>query len=203
MDLVDGEVRGSLVAGDGARGLFLSLIEGGQAGVRGVIREALVERCLLWDEEALALRVLAVLAHRQLSEGRSRRSSQFVGRVVEEAIQGLLFDAAPCSEVRSREAGGFEVFGLPVGVSGAAAARACRAHNRMDLLERRAFRGLVIEGRSLDDVAAQLGVDGGRVARGARAVLMKFFEETVTPGEGSNDFGVDHRSVRLDTGVPR
>ena len=142
------------------------------------------EGCLLWDAEGLARTALAILVHRQLAEGRVRRSAGLVARALEAALEQLVYCAPPGPAVATRE--DFEVVGLPLGVGGAAAARACRAHNRCEPEARRAFRGLVILGQPLDGVAHSLGWDAGRTARAAREVLLQFFQEIRTPSEGDD-----------------
>lgn len=156
-------------------------------------RDILIERALLWDVEALALRSLVVLEHLQLSQRRDRVNRVHRRVALELALDGLV------TGLDDDEAGaGFDVFGLGAGFSGEALARACRAHNRAGLEERRAFQGLVLEGRGLDDVAAELEWDGGRVARAARELLLKFFEEIVTPDRSPNDFGVEAQGRPLN-----
>src|SRR5690349_10030785 len=49
--------------------------------------------------------------------------------------------------------------------------RVCLAHNLLREPERRAFHGLVVAGRALEDVARSLGASGVEVARLARRGL--------------------------------
>jgi DNA-directed RNA polymerase specialized sigma24 family protein len=59
----------------------------------------------------------------------------------------------------------------PLGLEPAAARAACRAFNRLGFEERSAFRALVLEGRTLDELAASSGKGATEIARAARRAL--------------------------------
>ncbi len=165
-----------------ARELLARLAAGDPLGMVARAETRLTSGCYLWDAEDLARRALALLVHRQLAERRVRRSAEFLAAALESALEERVFEASSDPRGERLVGQGLELRGLSFGVHGAALARACRAHNRCGLDARRAFRGLVIEGRGLDEVAHGLGLDAGRTARLAREVLLKFSQEIRTPG---------------------
>lgn len=174
--------RVAYLEGMGREGKTSGLLGGLEPQARGqmVARAAaeLEKRALLWDVGHLSARALAFAAHRRAADRRRLREGLDVGLALDRAL-GSLADGPPPFNV---EGAAFERAALEFGFPGAAAAAACRAVNRAPELERRAFWGLVIAGRPLDDVAHELGGSAARTARAARALLDRFFGVLVTPG---------------------
>ncbi|MDF1799578.1 MAG: hypothetical protein P1V81_10410 [Planctomycetota bacterium] len=167
----------------GPRLLLDWLVEGDPLGLRRLARDELAARCLLWDADDLALRYMAIVAHRAGVLGRRRFTRPFLLACLEASLAEL---AAGAVELHG-DGGGLAGLGLPLGFSGPGVTAACRAHNRQGLEARRAFRWLVIEGRGLDETANELGRDGGHVAREARRLLDEFLAGLLSPTAAPND----------------
>jgi len=166
----------------GPRQLLDWLVAGDPLGLRRLARDELAARCLLWDADDLALRCMAIVAHRAGVEGRQRFTRPFLVTCLEASLAEL-------EAGRGRVGDGADLagLGLPLGFTGPGVAAACRAHNRQAPGARRAFRSLVIEGRDLDATARELGRDGGHVAREARRLLDEFLAGLLSPAPAPND----------------
>lgn len=155
------------------------LIPGDPLEIRTLVRARLAERALLWDEEALCLRALALCAHRTVQARRRRLDQDWLLGFVDEAIGQLALGGDPESEGGALSI--FEQLGLPLDFEAGSIAKACRALNCLPELQRLCFQALIICGRDLDDVARDLDRDGGTVGRAARVALDEFFGCLVSP----------------------
>lgn len=144
-------------------------------------RQILKERALVWDAALLGAKVVALAAHRTAAERRTQTRVRFLEQVMESALESLARRPALLNE--EAEAASFERWSLGFGFQGVALARACRKLNRAPEAERRAFWGLVVEGRGLDEVARERNWDGSRTARAAHELLVQFYRLLVTPIE--------------------
>ena len=142
-------------------------------------KQVLKERAMVWDAGLLGAKVVALAAHRSAAEGRTQARVRFLDRVMELALGSLARKPVYLNE--EAEAAGFERWSLAFGFQGAALARACRVFNRAPDAERRAFWGLVVEGRGLDEVAHERWWDASRTARAAHELLVQFYGILVTP----------------------
>ena len=159
--------------------LLAWLVEGDPLGLRDLARAELDRRWLLWDADALALRTMALVAHRAGAEGRRRFTGPFLGSCMAAALEELARDPAAEGEELAD-------LGALFGLTGPAVASACRRHNRRPELERRAFRRLAVDGVDLDRVAAELGMDASTVVRAARRALDGFLAVLASPFGGSS-----------------
>jgi|FLOH01.1.fsa_nt_gi hypothetical protein len=164
---------------EGPRALLDRLIDGDPLEMRALVHARLAERSLLWDEEALCLRALALCAHQTVVQRRRRLDREWLLGIVDRSIEQLALLGEDMSD--GNPAAGFAVFGLPLNFEPSAVRRACLALNRMGDFQRRCFRALLIDGRDLDAVAHELGRDGGAVGRGAREALDKYLGAFVSP----------------------
>lgn len=164
---------------EGPSDLLDRLIPGDPLEIRKLVRARLAERALLWDEESLCLRTLAICAHRTVEARRRRLDQDWLLGFVDEAIGQLALGGDPAAE--AGELPIFEQLGLPLNFEPGSIAAACLALNRLPDLERLCFRALIIDGRELDDVARDLDRDGGTVGRAARVALDEFFGCLVSP----------------------
>lgn len=166
------------------RDLLERLVVGDPLGLRGLARDELARRALLWDADALARKALARVAWRAGAEGRRRLGGAFARACLDGALADLDRPGADDPD----EARDFERLGLALGFDGAAVARACRAHNRMGAADRLAFRRLVVEGADLDATAHELGLDASSLVRAARRVLERFFVALRSPAGAPDVF---------------
>jgi hypothetical protein len=157
------------LAGGSPREILGRILPGDPLGVRVLVARRLREEALLLDADRVHLRSLALCArYAARYEGRPAIES-WLGRQIDEAIEELgrehLLQAAP------GRASAIEDLAKPLGLEPVAMYRACLAFNRRELSERQAFFALVIEQRSLDDIAHAAGVSAGEAARRARRGL--------------------------------
>jgi hypothetical protein len=83
--------------------------------------------------------------------------------------------------------GAFLALARPLGLEPAAMGRACAAFNRLPLAERAAFFALVIQARSLDDLARESGEGATDIARRARRALDAILNVSAAQREASPD----------------
>ena len=145
--------------------------------------EELAQRALFWDVRHLAARGWALAAHGRGARGAraGRPSKAQLRRALSDVVESL----ADPSPLLTESAEAFVASG-PGASPGApfpsdGILRACAALNRRSEDLRRAFWGLVIAGRPVDDVAHELGWGVVRTARAARVLLLEFFEVLRTP----------------------
>lgn len=173
------------VVDEGPGALLGRIIDGDPLEVRTLVHRRMAERFLVWDEESVCLRAFALCAHKAVQMRRRRLDRDWILVWVDRAIDQLALRGE--SMAGGGQPSAFEIFGLPLDFDPEAVARACLALNRMDELERRCFRLILIENRNLDEVARELGKDGGTVGRAARRALDRFYGCLVTPKAKSHD----------------
>jgi len=142
------------------------LLDGDPLGLRSRVGERLGQRRLLIDAEAAHLRTLARIAQRlarKRGRGLARNpTDRWLRERVDEAIDSLLDEAEP------------GVPGSPVRT--VPSARACAEFNRLPRVTRESFFQLVLEGRSLDELARTSPHSAPDLARRARRALQIFLD---------------------------
>lgn len=162
------------------RAVLARLTDGDPLGVRAVVGARLRERSQLFDADRIHLRALALIAREAGSFSGRPALGSWVGDRVERALDEVLLEARKDtldSEVDAPgAAGAFGVLGAPLGLRPAAAQAATLALNQLPQPERRAFLGLVIESRPLDELAAEESASAREVGRRARRALDSILE---------------------------
>ena len=163
------------LAGASPREVLARLMCGDPLDLRSRIASVLDERAYLIEHDRLHLRAVARVARAAPRYRGQPDLDPWLRRHVEEALDELLEESEP-DEPSPTTPWGLEGLARPLGIEPASARAACLAFNRLPLEERKAFRALVLEGRSLDDLAAHPLADGRpasatEIARAARRAL--------------------------------
>jgi len=158
------------------REVLARLVDGDPLGVRTLVAERLSGSRRLLDAERVTLRTLA---------GVARFACRYRGRPVfsawlkercDEAIVDVLQEereaAASSVKLASDPSEAFTLLAEPLGIDAHDARRACVALHDCTFEERDAFFALVLEARSLDEVAADRDCEPTLLARRARHVLL-------------------------------
>ena len=169
-----------LLSGASPREVLARLMNGDPLRLVAVVEQRLRARAYLFDADRVFLRAAARCAR---FAGRYRGEpvlGTWLAERVDEALLDLL--RADALAARRGEAPGreqlaaFELLARPLGLEPARMHAACLAHNQLGVEERRAFRELVLEGASLDALAARRGRPATELARAARAALLTLLE---------------------------
>jgi DNA-directed RNA polymerase specialized sigma24 family protein len=143
-------------------------------GLRRCVASVLRRRSYLFDADRVHLRAMARCARFATRYRGQPPLGTWLGERVEEALLDLLHEDLE-GERRGQPLGSFERSGFedlagPLGLDPERMRAVCVAFNHRPEVERRAFFALVIEGRTLDEVASEQA-SAPQVARRARRVL--------------------------------
>ena len=170
----DGGWRGVL-SGMGPREALARLVAGDPLELRRVVAERLAARAYLFEADRVHVRALAHCARAAQRYRGQPPLAQWLADRVDQALADLLREdaaaesrAAPLDVEHSPT---LVDLARPLGLDPASMRRVCVAHNQLPERERRAFHGLVIVGRALEEVARAEGTSGVEVARRARRGL--------------------------------
>jgi hypothetical protein len=151
------------LAGGSPREILARIVPGDPLGVRVLVGRRLREEALLLDADRAHLRALAHCA---------RYAARYEGRPAIESWLALQIDAAieelgreelpPASRER---ASAIEDLSKPLGLQPVAMHRACRAFNRQDPSERKAFFALLIGSALRDITRASVSAEPRRATR--------------------------------------
>jgi hypothetical protein len=171
----EGEWRRVLCAGS-PREVLARLLCGDPLGLAARVEERLRSRAYLFDADRVYLRAAARCARLALRYRGDPPLQRWLAERVDEALLDLL-RADSESELRGEPAGPerlavFEALARPLGLDPARMHSACLAHNQLPQAQRQAFREVVLEGRSLDGLAAHGDRTATDIARAARAALV-------------------------------
>jgi hypothetical protein len=152
------------------------LLCGDPLGLAARVEERLRARAYLFDADRVYLRAAARCARLALRYRGDPPLQRWLAERVDEALLDLLRADAE-SELRGEPAGPerlavFEALARPLGLDPARMQRACLAHNQLPQAQRIAFREMVLEGRSLDSLAAPGDRSATDIARAARTALL-------------------------------
>lgn len=144
------------LAGGTPREVLARIVQGDPLEVRERVARKLREDALLFDADRVQLRTLARCARAAPSYRGRPELDKWLDALVDEALRDLLREdderAAPGATAPEPE-GALVELSRPLGLDARSLAVACRAFNRLPVDERRAFFRLVLEGRSLDELA--------------------------------------------------
>lgn len=165
----------AVLGGMGPREVLARLLQDDPLQLRRIAGERMAARAYLFDVDRLHLRSVAHVARYALRYRGSPRLEVWLHDIVDQAMLDLLRDDV---EAQRRErppdpqdGSGMGDLARPLGLDPAAMRRACLAHNLLREADRRAFHGLVIAGRGLDELAREAGVHAGEIAKRARRGL--------------------------------
>ncbi len=165
-----------VLAGASPREVLGRVMNGDPLGLAARIEERLRARAYLFDADRVFLRAAARCAR---LAGRYRGDpplEHWLAERIDESLLDLLRTDAE-ADVHGHPPGpeqlaAFEVLARPLGLDPACMHHACLVHNQLPEAQRKAFRELVIEGRTLDELAASGHSSATEIARAARAALL-------------------------------
>ncbi len=162
----------AVLGGQSPREVLARMLQGDPLDMRVVVSRRLTERAYLFDADRVHLRALAHCARRALRYRGNPPLETWLAELVDLALFELLREdaaaerrgSAPDAEILAA----FVELARPLGLEPTAMGRVCLAHNLLREPDRQAFYGLVIAGRSLEELAKAQGVSGVEIARRAR-----------------------------------
>lgn len=172
----EGDIRWrQLLAGGTPREILCRIVQGDPLGLRDRVAQRLHAEAYLLDADRVQLRALARCA---------RFASRYQGRpdfptwldeIVNQAIEDILREDLEADVERQKSAStpgaAFIALALPLGLEPETMRLACAGFNQLPGPHRRAFFELVIQGRSLDELARQHRESASEIARRARRAL--------------------------------
>lgn len=165
----------AVLGGMSPREILARLLQGDPLGLRHVVATRLATRAYLFDADRVHLRALAHCARYGVRYRGTPPLETWLEEIVDQALLDLLREDADAERrglsADADELATFVDLARPLGLEPATMRRVCLAHNLLREPERHAFHGLVIAGRTLEDVARALGQSGVEVARLARRGL--------------------------------
>jgi DNA-directed RNA polymerase specialized sigma24 family protein len=164
-----------LLAGSSAREVLARILNGDPLALRAHVVERLVARAYLLDADRVHLRSLARCARHALRYRGQPELETWLRGIVDEALLDLLREDAEGERANvapsADELAAYVELARPLGLEPAAMRAVCVAHNQLPSPERHAFHALVIEGRSLDELARDWREPATEIARRARRGL--------------------------------
>ena len=153
------------------REVLARISAGDPLGIRERVAACLGRERLLLDANRLHLRSLAHCAHRALRLRASEGLPGFLDGCVADAARELVREDRESARGTGGDGGAFAALGGPLGLDVALVRRACTSFNDCAYDDRRACLELLVEGRSIDELAKRDGVSVSEVARRARRAL--------------------------------
>jgi DNA-directed RNA polymerase specialized sigma24 family protein len=184
-----------LLAGASPREVLARLLNGDPLDVRRAVARRLRERAYLFDADRVHLGAVARCARFALRYRGQPELDAWLADIVDQTLLDLLREEqigersnAPTPE---DDRSVYADLARPLGLEPTAMRAACAAFNREGEPERRAFYALVIEGRSLDELARENREPATDIARRARraleAVLVAAQQLQTGRGAGGSD----------------
>ncbi|HVS11670.1 MAG TPA: hypothetical protein VMS76_17515 [Planctomycetota bacterium] len=164
-----------LLSGSSPREVLARILPGDPLELRRLAGERLRERAWLCDADRVFLRAVARCARFAVRYRGQPELKAWLGERVDEALADLLredLEAERAGQPAEPEASAaYEDLARPLGLAPAAMRGVCVAFNQLPEPERKAFFALVIESRSLDELARASGAPATEIARRARRAL--------------------------------
>ncbi len=165
----------AVLGGMSPREVLARLLQGDPLDLRGVVAARLERRAYLFDADRVHLRALAHCARYAVRYRGVPPLETWLAELVDQALLDLLREDLQAERrgeaPQAEELAAFVDLARPLGLEPALMRRVCLAHNLLREEDRMAFHGLVIVGRSLEDLARAMGISGLEVARRARRGL--------------------------------
>jgi DNA-directed RNA polymerase specialized sigma24 family protein len=164
-----------LLSGSSSREVLARIHPGDPLELRRLAGERLRERAWLCDADRVFVRAVARCARFAVRYRGQPELKTWLGERVDEALADLLredLEAERAGQPPEPEASAaYEDLARPLGLPPAAMRGVCVAFNQLPEAERKAFFALVIESRSLDELARASGEPAPEIARRARRAL--------------------------------
>ena len=163
----------ALLAGS-ARQVLARIVPGDPLRLRARVARRLRERALFLEADAILMRALALTARAARDRGDREALGDWLDARVDEALADLSDEGAAAGAGVDGAGSALALLAKPLGLPPDAMARACRRFNRQPEPIRQAFFALVVEGRSMEAAATELGCSALEAARRARTGLDVF-----------------------------
>ena len=163
----------SLLAGASPREVLARVMNGDPLGVRRLVGERLRQRAYLLDANQVQLRAVARCARFAVRYRGQPGIDRWLADIVDEAMLDLVTEEHErgADAICRSDGGAFHELSLPLRLEPARMREACARFNGLPEDERSLFFALVIESRSIDEVARSRAASATAVARGARTAL--------------------------------
>jgi DNA-directed RNA polymerase specialized sigma24 family protein len=169
------------------REVLARISNGDPLGIRARVAACLGRERILVDADRLHLRALAHCARRAPRLRGSEGLRGFLESCVRDAAGELLREDRDPGVRHSSVGGIFAALGEPLGLDPREAREACSAFNDCAPEDRRACLELLIEGRTIDELAKRDGVSVSEVARRARRALDAGLSQLRSAGGSGDD----------------
>jgi hypothetical protein len=176
----------SLLAGASPREVLARLMNGDPLGLRRLVGERMRRRAYLLDANQVQLRAVARCARFAVRYRGQPAIDRWLADIVDEAMGDLVTEEQERARDPDRrlarppgrrpDGGVFQELSRPLRLDPARMRAACARFNRLSEDERSMFFALVIESRSLDEVARSRKASASAVARSARKALDTLLE---------------------------
>jgi len=155
------------------REVLARISNGDPLALRARVAQSLRERAVLLDGDRVHLRALARCARESPRLFGTRDVGAFLDASVRRAVDELVAEDLEAGRNRTAASGTGALAELagPLGLDPTSARDACSLLNARPLPERRALFGLLIDNRSLDELAREAGTSASEVGRRARRAL--------------------------------
>lgn len=171
--------------------------------IREHVATELREGAYLLDAQRVSLRCFALVARHSVRYRGRPELSEWLQMLAREAIATILRDdgeaekrpVLPGLEPGRDHGEAFAALARPLGLDAEAMGRACLAFNRLPQADRSVFFALVIDGRSLDDLAKHADESAVDVARRARRALDALLAASASAPAADRD-GDSHPEAR-------
>lgn len=176
-----------LLSGGSPREALARIIQGDPLGLRGTIASYLREEAYLLDADRVNLRSLARCARYATRYTGRPTLQRWLRSIVRGAVDDLLREEAQAS--RSAREGlaeegaidrAYLELAAPLGLDPGAMLAACAAFNLLPAEDRRAFFGLLIQARTLEELARDARVPATEIACRARRGLLTILSASKT-----------------------
>ncbi|MBI5433292.1 MAG: hypothetical protein HZA52_10725 [Planctomycetes bacterium] len=158
-----------------SREVLARLMHDDPLGLRARVAARLAERAYLLDVDRALLRSFARTARAALGYRGDPELDAWLDERIDEAVADLLSEDHEAERsgaaLDDRQATVFSTLGRPLGLAPAELRAACVQFNRLPPADRRAFQALVIQGRTLDELAHERRESASDAARAARRGL--------------------------------
>ncbi|MCC6406329.1 MAG: hypothetical protein IT453_04115 [Planctomycetes bacterium] len=158
-----------------SREVLARLMHDDPLALRARVAARLAQRAYLLDVDRALLRSFARTARAALGYRGEPQLEAWLDERIDEALADLLSEDHEAERAGAaldeRQATVFATLGRPLGLAPAELRAACVQFNRLPAADRRAFQALVIQGRTLDELAHERRESASDAARAARRGL--------------------------------
>jgi DNA-directed RNA polymerase specialized sigma24 family protein len=161
----------AILSGASPREVLARTMAGDPLRLRARVAAALERECVVLDADRVVLRAAARIARFAPRYRGQPELEAWLDRQASDAVRDMLEQDADDAGTPRADTSGLRELAAPLGLDERAVHTACAHFNALAPDERRAFRALVLENRSLDELARESGSPATEIARAARRAL--------------------------------